>query len=321
MRRSRQGTGAKRHVAEHTFSWRDMLASHLVDEVGSMFVGSSCLGGALGLAGAYLSRRVLFLRLGERREQVPHMELALILTVALFTYTAAERLRLSGIMALFTCGAATRHYTYHNLSREAQDSSMSLFMTAASLAETALSTLLGVALFDYLLWSLGALAWDGPPFDVTFAVTTLPILLLTRALNIFPLSALSNWCRPSEKRISLPMQSVMWFSCMRGALSFALVLALTFHHLSSPATTFQHLLPGALSFALAVTLNDPRAPVSRNIFHQVVAATLLTIAVTTLLMAPATSPLIRSLQLGSVGPAALADALLHPKTLDYESPR
>ena len=187
------------------------------------------------------------------------MELALILMVALFTYTAAERLQLSGIMALFTCdtrtqlnptglisthgrlhvqarnpeaisvliehrvalgmhnharccltkdftcsrlrcGAATRHYTYHNLSREAQDSSMSLFMTAASLAETALSTLLGVALFDYMLWSLGALAWDGPPFDVTFALCTFPILLLSRAFNIFPLSALSNWCALSASQ-------------------------------------------------------------------------------------------------------------------------
>ena len=37
-------------------------------------------------------------------------------------------------------------------------------------------------------------------------------------------------------------------------------------------------------------------------------------------MAPATSPLIRSLQLGAVGPSVLADSLLKPKTLDYESP-
>ena len=55
-------------------------------------------------------------------------------------------------MALFVCGAVTRHYTYHNLSLDAQAASTTLFLTLAALAETSLATLLGVALFDYLTW-------------------------------------------------------------------------------------------------------------------------------------------------------------------------
>ena len=49
------------------------------------------------------------------------------------------------------------------------------------------------------------------------------------------------------------------------------------------------------------------------------AATLTTIAVTTLLMAPATGPLIRALRIGTIGPDALGEGLL-PATLDEESP-
>ena len=57
---------------------------------------------------------------GHSREPMPHVEISLVATIALFTYAAAERLGLSGIMALFVGGAMTRHYTFHNLSEAAQ---------------------------------------------------------------------------------------------------------------------------------------------------------------------------------------------------------
>ena len=170
-----------------------------------MLLGSMVVGGVCALVGAYLTRRLLFLKLSGavRREETPHMELALVTTVALFTYAAAERLDCSGIMALFVCGVATRHYTYHNLSHEAQESTSSFFLTLASLAETSLATLLGVAAFDYL--SL-ACRERNVTIDATLALATLPVLMLTRALNIFPLSLLANGCRPAKKRIDVPMQ-------------------------------------------------------------------------------------------------------------------
>ena len=60
-------------------------------------------------------------------------------------------------------------------------------------------------------------------WDLSFALLTLPVLFVARALNIFPLSALANRLRRGKKPpISPPMQVVMWFSGMRGALSFAL---------------------------------------------------------------------------------------------------
>lgn len=53
-------------------------------------------------------------------------------------------------MALFVCGATTRHYTYHNLTRESRRAATTLFLTLASLSETCLTTLLGAALVDYI---------------------------------------------------------------------------------------------------------------------------------------------------------------------------
>jgi len=192
----------------------------------------------------------------------------------------AERCELSGIMALFTCGIVTRHYTYHSLSPNAQAGATSLFQCLAALSESALTTLLGVAFVDYVAGRRGEC-------DVALTLLTLPVLLCCRALNVFPLSLVANQCRPPRQRVTCSMQTVMWFAGLRGPLSFA----------------------------LAVTLDDQRLPLplDAGLVHRVMWATLVTIAASTWLMAPATAPLIGSLP--SLAPASrsangLQDALL-----------
>ena len=234
--------------------------------------GSMITGCAFALGVAYFTRRLRLLSIGSRfesTEHIAHAELSLLTMLAMLTFTASERLGFSGIASLFVCGALTRHYTYHNLSPEAQAASMTLFLTLATMCETGLSTLLGVAVFDYLIWFHGGLF--GMRF--TLATLTIPTLFISRALNIFPLTALVNRLRRGRKgEISIEMQIVMWFSGMRGALSFAL------------AVTLSRGLPQSLA---------------HDVYHQLVAATLFTITVTTLLMAPATRPLIRVLKVGA----------------------
>ena len=234
--------------------------------------GSFIAGSGFALGAAYLARQIRAMReeaaisAGGSKEEVPHAELALLSTIALLTFTASERLGFSGIASIFVCGVLTRHYTYHSLSAASQGSATALFATLAMLCENALATMLGVAAFDYLMWLESS--------HLPLALVTVPVLFIARALNIFPLSLVANLMRKrSQKRyISWSMQIVMWFSGMRGALSFA----------------------------LAITLDDDRFahPLPPPIFHALVSATLGTIVITTLLMAPATRPLIRLLKLG-----------------------
>jgi sodium/hydrogen exchanger 8 len=221
------------------------------------------------------------------RDEVPHAELSLLTICGILTFTASERLGFSGIASLFACGVITRHYTFHNISRAAQSSASTLFLTLSTLCEVSLSTLLGVAAFDYLLWLD---AWD-----FWLAVLTLPVLFIARALNIFPLSLVVNALRRGRKKpISINMQIVMWFSGMRGALSFA----------------------------LAISLDDPLSPhpLPSHTYRTLVATTLLTISITTLLMAPLTRPLIRAMRIGGTSSASNSldgdDPLLPANNLD-----
>lgn len=250
--------------------------------------GSLLVGCALGLGCAFATQQLRRLRraAGTRSghadqaddgrggsghsEDVPHAELALLATVALLTFTASEQLGFSGIFSLFVCGTLTRHYTYHNLSDAAQAAVTTFFATLSMICENGLATMLGVAAFDY-----GVVA-KVEASHLPLAALTLPIIFISRALNIFPLSLIANCLRKrTGKYAKVPigwrMQVIMWFSGMRGALSFA----------------------------MAIALDDDRYPhpVPPAIYHTLLYATLSTIVATTLLMAPATRPLIQLLDL------------------------
>jgi len=115
-----------------------------------------------------------------------------------------------------------------------------------------------------------------------------PILLMARAVNIFPLSELANSCvrKPSD-RISCRMQLVMWWSGLRGAISFALAITLD-------DTRVDHqVMPAAHAKAIVTT-------------------TLAIIIGTNLLMAPATAPLIRAMRLKSAAVSTSLSSLSLP---------
>jgi sodium/hydrogen exchanger 8 len=60
--------------------------------------------------------------------------------------------------------------------------------------------------------------------DASFLIWTIILILLGRALNIYPLCWFINHFR--ETRISRKMQFVMWFSGLRGAIAYAVSLHL-----------------------------------------------------------------------------------------------
>ena len=278
---------------------RELLVIMLLSMLFGLFVG---------LASAFVTKR-----LGPSMNKRPHAELSLLLVFATGCYMSADQIKgqetggeaLSAILALFFCGITMRHYTFHNLSATAQGTSRMLFRTVSSLCDTALAVLLGISLVDYLVqpsrgeggpdddgaasfaaaFALAAPEDDPAPvqiknrvWDWKLVVCALGVLPVARALNVFPLSAISNMCRKPAHKVTAGMQTVMWFAGMRGAVSFA----------------------------LAMTLDDTRQERQQaagrsgdQIMPKIVTTTLAVILFTNLIMAPLTGPLIRSLRLSA----------------------
>ncbi|EOD30611.1 hypothetical protein EMIHUDRAFT_468332 [Emiliania huxleyi CCMP1516] len=227
-------------------------------------------------------------RLGMQHQSRAYAELSLLLVTALLTYTLTDEVALSGILSLFFAGVTMRHYTYYNLSPAAQATSRTLFATLASLCDIALSIILGIAVIDYLVHGWTDVRVDGVQghevWDFSFVLSSVVVLLLARALNIFPLTELANCCRRRADQISCRMQLVMWWSGLRGAVSFA----------------------------LAMTLDDPRP--ERQVMppahaKAIVTTTLAVIVFTNLCIAPLTAPLLRRVKLERRFPSGGGDPL------------
>lgn len=234
---------------------------------------------------------------GMQLQNRAYAELSLLLVAAMLTYTITDQAELSGILSLFFAGITMRHYTYYNLSPAAQATARTLFATVSSLCDIALSLILGIAVVDYSVASAdderavgghGRQVWDFP------LICYSPLVLLAaRALNIFPLTEFANFVRAPSARISCRMQLVMWWSGLRGAVSFA----------------------------LAATLDDsrPEMQVMPPAHAKAIATTTLAIVIgTNLLLAPLTAPLIRALKLQDdqqpTGIGTLARSLLPLRT-------
>jgi len=180
---------------------------------------------------AGLSTAVVTKKLGLHRQAKAYAELSLILVAALLTYTLTDSLQLSGILSLFFSGITMRHYTYYNLSPAAQATARTLFATVSSLSDIALSLILGVALVDYTVHGLsdeivvsgvrGKEVWDW-----SLIGCSAPILLMARAVNIFPLSELANSCvRKLSRHITSRVSSSLAFHVPDDSLGHARVCA------------------------------------------------------------------------------------------------
>lgn len=207
----------------------------------SVSIGSVLLGVVLGLLPSFLFKQV------PQLSQYPHLELALLCCFCYASYAVTEALSLSGIMALFFQGITLSHYNSYNLSNTALVASEQLFATLAVLAETVVFLYMGLDVVE---------KFQGTPWsDWWFAVVALVLCIVGRFCNIFPLSWIANRCRRRQGKsgemadknsertksvssadesedpdysgaryISLPMQCVLWFAGLRGAIAFALAV-------------------------------------------------------------------------------------------------
>ncbi|BFZ12958.1 hypothetical protein BsWGS_15997 [Bradybaena similaris] len=173
-----------------------------------MFFASSAIGVAFGLVSAMITKFVDL-------HKTPSLEVGMVFCFSYLPYALAEGIHLSGIMAILFCGIVMSHYTHHNLSPISQITVQQTFRTIAFICETCVFAYLGLAIFSFKV-----------NVKPAFTIWSIVLILLGRALNIFPLSFLVNFFR--EHKITRKNQFIMWFSGLRGAVAFALSLHLEF---------------------------------------------------------------------------------------------
>ncbi|XP_044734996.1 sodium/hydrogen exchanger 8 [Chrysoperla carnea] len=173
-----------------------------------MFFASAGIGVIFALISALLLKHV------DLRKN-PSLEFGMMLVFTYAPYVLAEGIHLSGIMAILFCGVVMSHYTHFNLSTVTQITMQQTMRTLAFIAETCVFAYLGLALFSFR-----------HRVEPALVVWSIILCLIGRACNIFPLAILVNRFR--EHQITRKMMFIMWFSGLRGAISYALSLHLQF---------------------------------------------------------------------------------------------
>lgn len=170
----------------------------------AMFFASAGIGVIFALMSALLLKHV------DLRKH-PSLEFGMMLAFTYAPYVLAEGIHLSGIMSILFSGIVMSHYTHFNLSTVTQITMQQTMRTLAFIAETCVFGYLGLAIFSFQ-----------HQVEVSLVVWSLILCLVGRACNIFPLAWMVNKFR--EHKISPKMQFIMWFSGLRGAISYALSL-------------------------------------------------------------------------------------------------
>uniref|UniRef100_A0A8B9HTS2 Sodium/hydrogen exchanger 8 n=1 Tax=Astyanax mexicanus TaxID=7994 RepID=A0A8B9HTS2_ASTMX len=145
--------------------------------------------------------------------KTPSLEFGMMIIFAYLPYGLSEGIKLSGIMAILFSGIVMSHYTHHNLSPVTQILMQQTLRTVAFMCETCVFAFLGLSIFSF-----------PHKFELSFVIWCIVLVLLGRAVNIFPLSFLLNFFR--DHKITPKMMFIMWFSGLRGAIPYALSLHL-----------------------------------------------------------------------------------------------
>ncbi|CAH2303281.1 Sodium hydrogen exchanger 8 [Pelobates cultripes] len=169
-----------------------------------MFFGSAALGTLTGLISALISFLLTQIHLDLRK--TPSLEFGMMIIFAYLPYGLSEGISLSGIMAILFAGIVMSHYTHHNLSPVTQILMQQTLRAVAFLCETCVFAFLGLSIFSF-----------PHKFEISFVIWCIVLVLLARAVNIFPLSYLLNFFR--DHKINPKMMFIMWFS---GKITFNL---------------------------------------------------------------------------------------------------
>ncbi|XP_048489436.1 sodium/hydrogen exchanger 6 isoform X3 [Plutella xylostella] len=164
------------------------------------------------LVGAFIGCLTALMTKFTRVRDWPLLESALFVLTSYAAFLLAEVIELTGVVAVLFCGICQAHYTYNNLSSDSRNRTKQLFELLNFLAENFIFTYIGVSMFTF----------PKHHFDPWFIIAGFVTSLLGRAVNIYPLSFLLNLGR--KPPIPMNFQHMLFFSGLRGAMSFALAI-------------------------------------------------------------------------------------------------
>ncbi|XP_074314780.1 sodium/hydrogen exchanger 1-like [Silene latifolia] len=192
-------------------------------------VFSILLGVFIALLCAYTTKKMSF------GGNSPLHEISAMILMAYLSYMLAELFNLSGILSVFFCGMSMSHYTSYNVTEISRTTTKHMFATMSDIAEKFIFLYVGMDALDVQRWEV-VLHRVGTSLAVSSSL--LILVLLGRAMSIFPLSYLVNLTkRDPDEKIELKRQVIIWWAgLMRGSVT----MALAYSQFTKIAHTHEH---------------------------------------------------------------------------------
>ncbi|KAF2068164.1 hypothetical protein CYY_010510 [Polysphondylium violaceum] len=143
----------------------------------------------------------------------PALESIFILIFSYISYLIADCIGFSGILSAFCAGITMSQYGYKGLSETTKNTISQVFRGGSFIGETVAFIYIGISLpiNDYEI-NMALVGW------------TIFLFLIGRAVTVYPTFFVLNIIK-IQPHVSKRVQFVVWFSGLRGAISFALSLS------------------------------------------------------------------------------------------------
>ncbi|KAG9395204.1 Na /H exchanger [Carpediemonas membranifera] len=202
----------------------DSLRWFTVIEIMWSFCWKTVVSITLGLVVGLLA--TLYFRVTPMFMSRPWTEVGTLLCFAILSYVTAEIVHCSGVMSVLFTGIICAQYTRRNMSSDGREAAHVTIELLSRVSETAIFLFLGAAISGK---AEGSVQHD---FNWLFVLLTLISAPIARLFNVVPLLSLANLIRlirsRSRKKL-IPAKHFMmiWYSGLRGAVCFGLVLYMT----------------------------------------------------------------------------------------------